>query len=84
MPGEFFLALAKQEVDELLSISNDYDLLIKKYKARMDLRDSRCVVQDDILWRMLCVGVPLNEPTMMHKVNGFINSELKVFKEKVS
>jgi hypothetical protein len=23
MPGEFFLALAKQEVDELLSISND-------------------------------------------------------------
>lgn len=79
---DFFLSLAQKEIDELNVVSTDYNLLTKKYKARRLLTESQSSLDDDILWRMMGARVPLDEPTMLFKVNGFINDELTVFKEK--
>ena len=71
-------------MDELLSLSNDYGLLMKRYKARMYFRDSQCIFEDDVLFRMFLADVPLNEPVMLRWVNKFIRDELNLFREKVS
>lgn len=82
VPKEFFLSLAKKEIDELQSLSTDYEPLMRKYKARKYLRDSHCIFEDDVLMRMLYARVPLDEPVMMRKINDFINNELKLYREK--
>jgi len=84
VPKEFFLTLAKKEVDELKSLRGDYELLMRKYKATKYLKDSNCLFEDDILMRMLHANVPLDEPLMMSKINDFIHGELKKYREKVS
>jgi hypothetical protein len=82
-PNEFFLSLAKQEVDELLQVSKTYELLQSRYQARVFSRENQDMFDDDILLRMLHARVPLNEPVMLCKVNKFISKELGIFKEKV-
>ena len=62
VPKEFFLSLAKKEIDELESLPKDYESLMRKYKARKYLRDSHCIFEDDVLMRMLYARVPLDEP----------------------
>ena len=82
--NEYFLSLAKKEIDELKSVREDYELLMTKYKARKYLRDSHCLFEDDVLMRMLHARVPLDEPVMTCMVNDFINDEFKRYREKVS
>ena len=81
---EYFLSLARKEIDELKSVREDYELLMTKYKARKYLRDSHCLFEDDVLMRMLHARVPLDEPVMTCMVNDFINDEFKRYREKVS
>ena len=64
---EFFLSLARKEIDELNALSVDYDLLTKKYKARRFLSDSPRSLDDDVLWRIICARVPLDEPYVLFK-----------------
>jgi hypothetical protein len=84
VPKKFFVTLAQNEIDRLTLVSQDYDLLIKEYSARKYLRDSQGIFDDDVLFRMLLAGVPLDEPVMLRKVNEFIKNELSHIREKVS
>jgi hypothetical protein len=84
VPKAFFLSLAEKEISEVKSLATDRDLLIKKYKATKYLRDTDCMIDDDVLFRMLTAFVPLDEPLMMCKVNGFVDGLFKTYREKVS
>ena len=84
VPKEYFLSLARKEIDDLETLRSDSDRLLKRYNARTFLKDSHSVFDDDMLHRMLTAGVPLDEPVMQRKVNDFIDKELRIFKEKVS
>ena len=53
-----------------------------RYKARMYLRDSETLFDDDTFLCMLNADVNLDEPTMLKKLNDFVNSELKSLREK--
>jgi len=80
---EFFLSLAKKEIDELNSARKDYELLMTKYKARKYYhRDTLCLFEDDVFMRMLHARVNLNEPVMIRYINDFISDELKRYREK--
>lgn len=83
VPKEYFLNLARKEIEELDSLRSDPNRLLRRYKARMFLKDSQSVFDDDMLLRMLTANVPLDEPVMQRKVNDFIDKELNSFKEKV-
>ncbi|KAL9182381.1 hypothetical protein ACHAXT_013033 [Thalassiosira profunda] len=82
VPAEFFLELARKEIEELASIRTDHALLVARYKARMFLRDSESLFDDDVFLAMLVADVNLDEPTMLKKLNDFVNSELKSLREK--
>ena len=83
VPKEYFLDLARKEIEELEALRSDPNRLLKRYNARIFLKDSQSVFDDDMLLRMLTANVPLDEPVMQRKVNDFINKELTSFKEKV-
>ena len=76
--------LAQKEIDELKSLRDDPELLLRKYKASKYLKDGPNLIDDDILMRMLHANIPLDEPVMILKTNDFINRELKTLREKVS
>lgn len=75
--------MARKEIEELEALRSDPNRLLKRYNARIFLKDSQSVFDDDMLLRMLTANVPLDEPVMQRKVNDFINKELTSFKEKV-
>lgn len=82
VPRDYFLSLAKKEISELKTLQKDSDLLMRKYKSRIYLRDSNCLFDDDLFLCMLNAGVNLDEPMMMMKTNDFVNNELKSYREK--
>ena len=84
VPRDFFVSLAQKEIDELKSLRDDPELLLRKYKASKYLKDGPNLIDDDILMRMLHANIPLDEPVMILKTNDFINGELKTLREKVS
>ena len=47
VPRKFFLSLAKKEIDELLLLSKDYDLLMRRCSGSMYLIDSPSIFGDD-------------------------------------
>ena len=83
VPKEYFLSLARKEIEELEALRSDPIRLLRRYKARTSLKDSHSVFDDDMLLRMLTASVPLDEPVMQKKINDFIDKELTCFKEKV-
>jgi hypothetical protein len=84
VPKEYFISLAKKEIEELRSLHEDHDLFLMKYRARQYTRDSHFLFEDDVLLQTLHASVPLNEPVIICKVNDFLNNELERYREKVS
>ena len=83
-PREYFLSLARSAINELSPVRYNYESLMVKYRAQKFLQDTHSLFEDDLLMRMLHAQVPLDEPVMMHSVNQFANSLLKMYREKVS
>ena len=83
VPKEYFLNLARKEIEELETLRSDPNRLLRRYKARIFPKESESVFDDDMMFRMLTANVPLDEPVMQRKVNNFIEKELTSFKEKV-